>query len=116
MKTINAYETSDGRKFFDAAAARRHEAEVAEIAAVMPPRVPVDPNGNSYYQHPAGTRAAMLAACEASPYKHPRHADDSGSPWWPLGWSRMYCLDDNDREWGQPYFAKNPKASALAVR
>jgi hypothetical protein len=36
-----------------------------------------------------------------------RYLNDSDSPYYTL-WSRLQCIDDQNREWGQPYYALNP--------
>jgi len=111
MKQIVAFEARDGRRFYDRADAVWHEAELDAIDAMMPSRVIVDENGSDYHQHPTGTRATMERAWANSGYKHPREADDSRSPWY-NAWSRMVSTDDQEREWGQPYFARHPNPAA----
>ena len=42
-----------------------------------------------------------------------RYLDDGGGPLY-KGWYRFMCIDDEYREWGQPYFAINADAQEKA--
>lgn len=65
---------------------------------------------DEYVQHPLGTRDRLLNWLRLSPYPHPRHADDSGSPYSKAWWYYL-CMDEMDRQWQQPYFATHTPAN-----
>ena len=113
MKTITAYETNDGKQFFDKESAQRWERETADVAWIVALGAP-DSNGANYVQLPVGTRDKVYSACKASPSSHPRHADDSGSAW-ARAWWVWQCIDEKDRLWGQPYYTNNPPRDAVAA-
>jgi hypothetical protein len=108
MRVITAYQADDGTKFFSDSACHAHEVMVTKCAAVearLRPR-PTSYHGDSYRQHPTGTRAWLtfeLKVLGAS-------RDSDG----PLGRliTRLCCIDDQEREWGQPFFASNPNPNA----
>lgn len=138
MKSITKFQSDDGSEWTtpeQALARDRLCREVNEAMALLPPR-PVDrtlDRGERFLQH---NRDVVLRAKQAivdlawretghEVFKHPaadihpfsvagRVLDDSGSPlnraWW-----RFMCIDDQWREWEQPYFARNPNAAAVAV-
>lgn len=43
-----------------------------------------------------------------------RYLDDSNISVLYKNWHRFVCIDDNYREWGQPYFSMNPEAQKIA--
>ena len=135
MKTINKFRADDGAEFATEAACMAHEAlcaEITEIMATLPNR-PDDKgcefsNGHGYLQHNADTfwraRDALLrVANRLSPHKwfdqsladRSVHSSWAGriigeleKPLW-QAWRRIECVDENLREWGQPYYAANPR-------
>lgn len=121
MKEVVAWECDDGRRFFVLDSALKWEREVLECSAVVrevPLETPkfLDPNGGNYFQHPVGARSRLEDACRTqSPFRHPREASEGDSPWSDL-WFRLACMDEKDREWGQPYFANHPNPDAFLVR
>lgn len=113
MKAITAYETNDGKQFFNKGLAERWQRETADIAWIVALGAP-DGNGANYVQLPVGTKQKVFDACKASPYPHPRHADDSGSAW-SQAWWVWQCIDEKNRLWGQPYYAFSPNPNAVAL-
>jgi hypothetical protein len=136
MNKITIYEATDGRRFERASEALAHESLLGTLDEIdlplgnKPDNVNFS-NGGGYIQHSRSTvtdfkgRLLSLAcnlhpsireAVAETPFEnvHPgsivgRILDDSNSPLYRL-WYRLYCIDRMDREWGQPYFALNPKA------
>lgn len=114
MKPITRFQADDGRVFETESAALAHEQALRTIEATMGTRsAALDQGGANFVQHPHGTRERWRLACVAA--GDPRLLDDTGSPWWQKGWYRVMCMDDLDREWGQPWFAKHPNPHARCV-
>jgi hypothetical protein len=59
-------------------------------------------SGRGYVQQPKGTREYLLSALRVMGANR-----DSDGPIGRLMY-RMHCMDDDDREWGQPYYAMHP--------
>lgn len=131
MRQVTKYRAEDGTLWETAERAIHRDHLLLEIAAALEPlgAEPEDiSNGNGYVQH---VREAVLAAKRAllvlgkretghEVFNWPaeqvhnrsivgRILDDSDIK--PLGraWWRIMCIDERDREWGQPFFAANPE-------
>jgi hypothetical protein len=140
MKTISKFVADDGVEFFQREECEKYEALTARIALVMSafPAKPKDDgcnfaNGHGYFQHEAATfyrvrEALLLIAKEVTPHRWIDDciADKNAHPSYvsrilgdyacrPLSdaWYRFNCIDSQLREWGQPYFAMNPKDGKL---
>lgn len=109
MRPLTVYVANDDSRFdTEGAAVAREEliAMCAEATAFLVPKPPNDGcaffNGNGYRQQPTGSREKLWAFLQSQGVNR----DCSG----PIGelLHRMHCIDLNDREWGQPYFALNP--------
>jgi hypothetical protein len=135
MKAVTKYQADDGRLFDSESAAIEHEFYLSEIEGIekaLPPR-PDDgckfENGDGYLQHTqesvdAFKREILMLA--ARRLKDPKLAEWAKKPQEVHGfsyvgrllddcdrhlyglWSRVMCMDEKNREWGQPYFALNP--------
>lgn len=137
METITKFKADDGEEFDAKSDCMAHEALCAEISEVMRllPPTPKDDgcdfaNGLGYIQHDSATfgkvREALLRI--GNRISHHRWFDDALAnpstvhPSYPgriiddvsrplaLAWYRVMCTDKELREWGQPFFANNPKA------
>jgi hypothetical protein len=128
MEAITKYKARDGSEWASEAEARATENlldVVDEIMAPLGPPVSVRPE--EYVQHNAGTvlaaRAAIVKLCakrlpgfpifhhepaeEVSPFSVAgRILDDIGGPL-SVAWCRFMKIDDQGREWEQPYFVLN---------
>lgn len=139
MKKISKFVADDGVEFFQRDECEKYEALTARIALVMSdfPAKPKDDgcsfaSGGGYLQHDTVTfyrvRDAILRiAKEVAPHRWIDDciADKNAHPSYvarilgdyacrPLSdaWYRFMCIDSQQREWGQPYFATNPKDGA----
>lgn len=111
MQEVTRYVASDGSEWVTPAAAKLREHLLGKIDEAMRPlgsHPQLRPK--EYAQHATGIRdrvATRLAALGAT-------ADDARQPvMTALG--RLFCIDDQDREWEQPYFASHPPADAVCV-
>ena len=115
MKEITMYQTRDGSRFESKVAAASHEQRLNEVDAAESPLGPKwqdedckFANGHGYIQHSAtavsGVRAHLKRITNNA---HPRVLDDGGDPAYRL-FQRLACIDETNREWGQPYFALHP--------
>lgn len=135
MHTVTKYVAYDGTEFNVKTACIAHEHLCANVDAIMSalPERPDDEdcrfsNGHGYLQHNLvtlnATRIALLKL--AQPYApdppwiqqtidglvHPSWAgrlinDACPRPIY-KAWRRFMCIDAQNREWGQPYYANNP--------
>jgi hypothetical protein len=112
---ITLYRTGGGRQYPTLAQAEQMEREEQHVAALireyLGSRRPTG-NGDDYIQHSRGTKQAVARLLEG---RSLRGDDDSNSPWRVLGF-HWQCLDGQDREWGQPYYANHTPAGAVARR
>ncbi len=136
MKAVVKYQANDGSLFDDEATASSHDkflAALKTLEATLPPLPQNDgcsfANGDGYIQHDSATVRAYkqailrLAAERKLGFKFAEWVDhpDDVHPHGVVGrilsdgdrhlykaWYRMMCMDDQLREWGQPYFALNP--------
>lgn len=109
MKPVTKYEADDGSVHDSAKAAterdeliRRCEAIQEELGMRPRPEGASFGSGRGYVQHPAGTRKKLLEWLKMMGANR-----ESAGPTGRLI-HRMWCIDEDDREWGQPYFALNP--------
>jgi hypothetical protein len=128
MKEIKRYVADDGTEFIDATACRMHEAYVEHIG-IATRGLPARPenieftNGRGYVQHEpeALLQSAWRAVCRIAASHHgPDFADApfrsqrvirtlwEATPAEFAFVHRITCLDEQYREWGQPFFALNP--------
>lgn len=113
MKPITMYQAEDGSIWKTATEAVLREEWIDRCRAVeekvgLRPR-PDDIdflNGEGYVQHPEGARDALLEELKGMG----AHRDSEG----PVGdlLHRMWNMDDQDREWGQTYYALHPDEGA----
>ena len=141
MKTITRFLSDDGCEFDTETKCRAHEGLSNEVGAVLfsLPALPKDDgckfaNGHGYIQHdPEAFKAAKTALLRIGqrvcPHKfidnsledptvHPswvgRIFSDNSRPLY-AAWGRVMCTDDQFREWGQPYYANNPKGEFVRI-
>lgn len=134
MRIVTHYQANDGTLWDVAEQAEKRDALVARIErakALLTPR-PSDvrfENGHGYVQQdPARVRLCKIdlltIASELSSYDvfrsnpdlvNPRGSiagriiDDMDHPVLYNAWYRLMCMDDEYREWGQPYYATHPE-------
>lgn len=136
MRRISKYLADDGTEFKDPAKCRDHEkllCRLTRIEAIIGPR-PKDIkylNGHGYLAHSPKNLKRFKAALYAEALPFISHlpligpsnvdlicsigivgrwiCDCCPQPIYDL-WYRLMCLDDRNREWGQPYFAFKPLA------
>lgn len=139
MKPIKVYVANDGSRWDDPSKAEERDALIVEIEDIMAPLGPRPKdqgchfaNGAGYIQRDAVTvanvRAALLVPTkrvlkwwwddqverfgkeptEAHGSWYQRMLDGSHAPV-DRAWSRLCCIDEQSREWGQQYYAKNPE-------
>jgi hypothetical protein len=133
VKTITQYKTDDGTIFNSKTKATKHEKLCDEINDVMKPlgKLPKDKNcefgnGGGYLPHdPDVVMQVKVGLVKIARRYHSwfkRHKPENIHPMSHAGrilgdagpsplshaWSRLCCIDDRGREWGQPYYALNP--------
>lgn len=132
MKAVQRYKAEDGTEFATADEAIRRDQLLADIAFALLP-IGEQPergfsNGEGYIQHEAEavlrvkSELVRLARRElrgdfpilrvppAEIHNHSfmgRLLDECSRPLY-RAWWRLMCIDEQHREWGQPYFALNP--------
>lgn len=138
MKAITKFVANDGSEHLTESAAREREllcAEVAEIVGLLLPRPEASgcdfENGRMGYiqQDPATVSRVRLSllklAQRFSDFRWLQEAIDGGDkvhPSYPgriideccprpvsQAWYRFMCIDNDAREWGQPYYRDHPK-------
>lgn len=109
VKTITKYQTTDGLEFRQPDDAEAWQEKIDKLAdsesAILGSRPDSCDwfNGSlGYIQHSIAARRLIL-----NELKEAGATRDSGGYIGQL-LSRMWCIDDAGREWGQPYFANNP--------
>lgn len=139
MKVITVYVASDGTRWDRREDAEKRDRLVEWVEEIMRP-IGNRPdgmgfsNGGYFVQHKIDTLTIVriqlfvatksvlgktIAEHEAAGEKamdfHPswfmRMLDGCDSPI-ADAWNRFWCIDENGREWGQPYYAKHPEESA----
>ena len=143
MQEITKYLSNDGCEFNDAAECANYEAEAEEIAKIVQrlppsPKVTGFSNGEGYLQHDRETFLRVQADLARLVRKHFKdkyslpHIDWTINADRPAGmtsigrliddgmgkamrhaWFRICCVDNEFREWGQPFFAINPGKGTL---
>lgn len=125
MKRINVFETKDGEKFSVEEEALRYEYILDELIDFLSAYIEIDDinfaNGGGYIQHPVGTRDKMnKKLVELSNrwfnskepftvfnYYLGRVIDDGNMKCLNHLSYRVRCIDNDEKEWGQPYYALN---------
>ena len=134
MKLITKYKAFDNSEFMDEGRCIEHESNCKQADLIIS-KLPEKPgscdfsNGDGYIQHDYNTilnvRNKFLEFCKRySDHKWIQETIDKGfdvDPSWAgriIGecapsyisrmWYRFSCIDNNQREWGQPYYANNP--------
>jgi hypothetical protein len=112
-ETITQYRTAGGRVVDSLALARQLEAQEKLVAAIIATQLGTRrPRGDKeYVLHPRGTRERLRHYLADRSY---RNDSDAFHPYIHL-WVRLQCMDDQDREWEQPYYALNNPDAALPL-
>ena len=138
MMPVTRFRANDGSEHQTPEAAKERDAVVAAIHEVEAPLGQrLDDckftNGGGYVQHdPKAVRQVTVNLLRLAVIEMPRWAadrpemfnaatfrpggflgrllDDSRSPLYRL-YCRLWCIDEQNREWGQPYYAANPSAA-----
>lgn len=124
MEKITQYKASDGRIFSDETKCLQYEADVVQINEIMSqlkPRVEDDgcsfTNGGGYIQqtkqaHDGVYKGLYKIGTKLFGFPHlgmmGRCADDSDHRAFSAAYTRYICIDEQHKEWGQPYYAINP--------
>lgn len=110
MKLITKYVANDGVEFSTESACEKHERlliKVHEVHKLLGKRAKDVgcnfTNGSGYIQH---TKEEVYKFKEATDTMYEKYGYRSSSPLNTLS-NRLACIDSNDREWGQPYYALN---------
>jgi hypothetical protein len=115
MREVIRYEAEDGSVWALRLDAMRRDALVAECDVIVDElglreRPSLSgcqfENGHGHLQQPAGSRARLLAYLQSKGVTR-----DTDGPLATL-LHRVYCMDEADREWGQPYFASHPEKAS----
>lgn len=136
MKEITKYEAIDGTEFDHEKDCLKYEKLIETVNVIMDelPKTPKDDgcnfaNGKGYIQHDKTVLRQVQIKILKEVKKHIKHKwvqetidDENVHPSYvgrliddyridPLNraWYRFMCIDKSGREWGQPYFANNPK-------
>lgn len=131
MKKVEVYRTLDGRMFEKEEEALKHETLVRQIAflkSTIYPRFDLNhdadfSNGDGYVQlTEAEVNKLTDFFIKAVAEHHPdiadmakdnpkgfvgRYLDDGGSELYEV-WTILKCIDNDNRLWGQPYYAAHP--------
>lgn len=125
MERINLFKTIDGKTFSSEEQALEYEDMIKEINDFLLGFAECEDidfmNGNGYIQHPPGTRDKMgkklveLSNRWFKPdepfinftYYLGRIIDDNQMKCLNKLSYRVMCIDNEDKEWGQPYYALN---------
>ena len=127
MKIIEKYVANDGTEFRNGKDALHRDEllnSISSIEKLLPTR-PDDANfanGHGYIQHKYETiekvkgflyelcliESPSLSEYNFDSYGFVRSLDDSSSPLYKLYYRIVMCVDDQLREYGQPYFANHP--------
>ncbi len=132
VQPITKYLTDDGSEFSSYREAKQHESLTQELAVVMKPlgKRPDSLDflsGKGYKQHLAedflNVQRALVAIAartiewfakyDAAEIHQDSQAgrilDEHGPDCVSNAWARLRCIDDQCREWGQPYYANHPE-------
>lgn len=118
-KQVTVFVAEDGTEFTDREKCAAYERDSANIARMLKP-LGARPtsvyfaNGEGYIQHDRDTVTAvhrdLMRHFADTGYGFGflgRYLSDNDSPYYVV-WSRLSCIDELGREWGQPYYALNP--------
>lgn len=127
MKQITKYVSDDGVEFASQKNAKAYDLILKKVKLIMVNLVPIPDdinfqNGHGFVKQDASkvkaSRSKLLKlGYEVFPGtekdKVPfsfigRYFDDSGYNCLYSAWTRLSSIDDQSREWGQPYYAINP--------
>lgn len=108
---VDRWICDDGMMYKTEADAMRHDIVIAQCREVesrvlkgaRPDSCDFTNGVLGYIQHASGTRDTLFDDLK----KLGATRDSDGAVGRLL--SRAYCLDEQDREWGQPYYANNPQ-------
>jgi hypothetical protein len=133
MKIITRYIADDGREFNSGTDCKQYEDECEEVNKIMNRLKPVPDdigfvNGMGYRkQEPFEVRhvTEKLIQLAAKKFNRPelasshishahRVADDADHKTLCRALNRLQCIDNQSREWGQQYFARNPEKGTQA--
>ncbi len=134
METITKYKAIDGKEFTDKDECIKYEILIERVNSIMKlipesPRSSDFANGSGFIQHNPqslkNVKISLLTICkEYIDHKWIDQTinDPTVDPSWvsrllgdyginPLyyAWNRFNCIDKDNREWGQPYFATHPE-------
>lgn len=113
MRPVTMYEADDGSRWRTEDEARARDEMAMRVLQIVggaglkarPSGSEFD-NGYTFVQQPKGARQFLAAALRVLQANR-----DSDGPIGKLMY-RVHCMDQDDREWGQPYFALNPTPTA----
>lgn len=109
MKAVTMYEADDGSRWNTPDKALDRDALIARCKSIEEgiglrpvPRDTGFATGDGYVQQPEGAKAALIRVLKGLG----ANRDSDG----PIGklLHRAWCMDAQDREWGQPYYALHP--------
>jgi hypothetical protein len=136
METITIFKAIDGTEFTSKTECLKYEIlikRVDEIMALLPPTPKDDgcsfENGDGYIKHEKtelrNTQVKLLEICKeyidhkwiqqsiddetVYSFLVGRLLDNYGIKPLKNAWYRFLCVDNQSREWGQPYYADNPE-------
>lgn len=130
MEIISLFKTADGKTFSTPEEALEYESimrEVQDFLLAFAENDTIDfSNGDGYIQHPSGTRDKMgkklveLSNRWFKPdepfinftYYLGRLIDDNQMKCLNKLSYRIMCIDKDEKEWGQPYYANNKGSGA----
>lgn len=130
MKTITKFVAEDGTEFKTESACKKHETLLVKVEKVnrLLRRAKDSScefsNGGGYIQHTSeevtNFKSKLVKLCkvyskhevfrQSLEFIHPGGLGGrilEGSPIYSI-WMRLYCVDSQNREWGQPYYALHP--------
>lgn len=130
ITTHTVYKTTDGAVHWSLSTAESHQSVVNDVAAIMAPvGPPCDIPYGRYVQRDVNAvwtaRRALIERCLPKLMKDASLCDALTNRTLPLGsmvgryfndsipggyraWSRLDCIDNQGREWDQPYHAMHP--------
>lgn len=128
MKRVVRYQSNDGAEFSTKEECEKHEDIIRSVNRIMKPlgKLPKDRNcdfadGGGYIPHNpqvvTDLKIALVSyGCKLLKIKDEitfgaagRYFDESCIPSLYWAWSRLANIDNKGREWGQMYYALNPK-------
>jgi len=138
MKTITKYQAEDGKEFTSIAECVEYDGIINNVKLIMAdlPQRPDETgcsfeNGGGFIQHDKANLNRVRTNLLRQINKHIKHnwidqaiedesihhswvgrlVSDYSIPPFEKAWYRFMCIDNQGREWGQPYFASNPEKS-----